>query len=161
MKTTNWNTGLIGMLLCAMICAAGTEAQAGDYLEYVGAIPVGRPLGRIVGDPVRPKVYGMTGTGDVVFIDRTSMAVEKVTPTGRCLRDVDVDPAGRFLTVLDNITGEYWNQPPSVYVLTFDLATQAPSAIVMAQAPMYQMALGRPDRFVGVGLNQWVKLNSP
>ena len=147
---------LMGMLLLAAVCIPAAEARAGDYVEYMGTIHVGRPLGRVVADPTRPKVYGITGDGDVVFVDRTTMAVEKVSSTGRCLRDIDVDPAGDYLTVLDNITGEYWNQPPSVYILTYDLETQSPSAIVMAQAPMYQMALGRPNRFLGVGLNQWV-----
>jgi len=147
---------LMGMLLPAAMGTLAAEARAGHYVQYVGAIDVPLPLGRIVADPLRPKVYGITGDGDVVFVDRTTMAVEKVSSTGRCLRDIDVDPAGGYLTVLDNITGEYWNQPPGVYVLTYDLETQNPSGIVMAQAPMYQMALGRPNRFLGVGLNQSV-----
>jgi hypothetical protein len=134
----------------------GTSAGADDYVSYLGAIDVNEPLGRIVADPVRPKVYGITGDGDVVFIDRTTWSVENVVSTGRVLRDIDIHPSNDYLTVLDNVTGEYWNQPPAVYVLSFDLETQSQSGLVLAQAPLYQMAHGRPNRIVGVQTNQWV-----
>jgi DNA-binding beta-propeller fold protein YncE len=113
-------------------------------------------LGRIVADPVRAKVYGITGTGNVVFIDQQSMSVEKVFNTGRVLRDIDVDPSGSFMYVLDNVTGEYWNQPPAVYALEYDLNTQSHKRTFICQAPLYQMAIGRPHRLLGVGVNQWV-----
>lgn len=145
------NTILVALVVC---CAA--VARADDYLTYEGTIDVGRSLGRIVGDPIRSKVYGITGGGDVVFMDRTSMSVENVIATGRALHDVDIHPSNDYLTVLDNITGEYWNQPPKVYVIDYDLQTQSPSRIVFADAPMYQMAHGRDNRIVGVGLNQGV-----
>ncbi|UCG15947.1 MAG: hypothetical protein JSV19_11700 [Phycisphaerales bacterium] len=131
-------------------------ALADDYVTYLGAIDVNEPLGRIVADPVRPKVYGITGDGDVVFINRNTWSVENVVSTGRILRDIDIHPSNNSLTVLDNVTGEYWNQPPAVYVVEFDLGSQSPTGIVLAQAPLYQMAHGRPNRIVGVQTNQWV-----
>ena len=145
------NTILVALVVC---CAA--VARADDYLTYEGTIDVGRSLGRMVADPIRSKVYGITGDGDVVFIDRTTMSVENVIETGRVLRDVDIHPSNDYLTVLDNITGEYWNQPPKVYVIDYDLQTQSPSNIVFADAPLYQMAHGRDNRILGVRLNQWV-----
>lgn len=137
---------------------AGLSAAADDYVTYLGAIPVDKPLGRIVADPVRAKVYGITENGDVVFIDRNSWSVENVVSTGRVLRDIDLHPSNNHLTVLDNVTGEYWGQPPAVYVLDFDLASQEPSGIVLAEAPLYQMAHGRADRIIGVETNQWVSV---
>jgi len=139
-----------------LVACFAAGARADDILTYVGAIDVGRPLGRIVADPVRSKVYGITGTGDVVFIDRGTMSVENVVSTGRVLRDIDMHPSNNYVTVLDNVTGHYWNQPPQVYVIDFDLQTQTPSNIVFANAPLFQMAHGRENRIVGIRTNQWV-----
>jgi len=133
-----------------------SSVEGAPVLSYKGAVNVGRPLGRIVADPFRPKVYGITGTGDIVFIDRTTMSVEKVVSTGRTLRDIDVDPLGNRLLVLDNVTGQYRNQPAAVYIEEYDLDTQALASTSFVKAPLYQMALGRPGRILGVGLNQWV-----
>ena len=135
--------------ILAVACTT-TPAVAEDYVTYIGAIDVGWPLGRIVADPVRPYVYGITGDGDVVFINRNDWSVENVVSTGRVLRDIDLHPDNDHLTVLDNVTGEYWNQPPVVYILTFDLETQSASDILLAQASLYQMAHGRENRIVGV-----------
>ena len=142
-------------VLAVLVLCFAVPASAEDPVTYLGAIDVNLPLGRIVADPVRAKVYGITDQGDLVFIDRLSWSVEKVISTGRVLRDVDIHPSNNHLTVLDNITGEYWNQPPNVYLIDYSLETQTPSGIVFAQAPMYQVAHGRPDRVVGVQLNQW------
>jgi len=130
--------------------------SAAQPIEYVGSVSVNEPLGRIVADPTKPEVYGITSTGDVVFIDCRGRTVQKVISTGRVLRDIDVDSQGRYMYVLDNVTGAYWNQPPAVYVLKYDLASQSAADIKLANAPMYQMALGRTNRWLGVGLNQWV-----
>jgi hypothetical protein len=132
------------------------SAWAADPVKYIGSIDVRAPLGRIIADPVRKEVYGITATGGVVFINTDSMAVQKTINTGRVLRDIDVDASGQYMYTLDNITGAYWDQPPAVYVLKYDLATQTAADIKLINAPMYQMALGRPNRFLGVGLNQWV-----
>ena len=137
-------------------CPILTTVQAASPVEYVGSISVNKPLGRIIADPVRPEVYGITADGDVVFIDCLGKTVQKVLSTGRTLRDIDVDSQGQSMYVLDNITGAYWNQQPAVYVLKYDLATQSAVNIKVVNAPMYQMALGRQDRWLGVGLNQWV-----
>ncbi len=125
-------------------------------LPNLGAIDVGHPLGRIVADPVRAKVYGLTGDGDIVFIDRNSWSVENVVSTGRLLRDIDIHPSNDYLSVLDNVTGEYWDQPAAVFILNYDLETQADTGIVLAQAPLFQMAHGRQDRIIGLQVNQWV-----
>jgi hypothetical protein len=79
-----------------------------------------------------------------------------VVSTGRVLRDIDIHPSNQSLTVLDNVTGEYWNQPPAVWILEFDLETQTQSDILLAQASLYQMAHGRDNRIVGVETNQFV-----
>jgi hypothetical protein len=143
--------------LCVLaLCPAG--ASAVDYLTPVGSINVGQPLARIVADPVRGKVYGFTAAGDVLFIDRASLSVQKTIPTGRALTDIDVASDGSFMTVLDNVTRGYWNQPPAVYAIKYDLATQTQSGFTMVQSPLYHMALGRPNRIVGVQTNQWVNV---
>jgi hypothetical protein len=152
-------THRLSVIVAVVVVSAVATALAEDYVTYLGAIDVNQPLGRIVADPVRPKVYGVTGDGDVVFIDRTTWSVEKVVSTGRVLRDIDIHPSNDYLTVLDNVTGEYWDQPPAVYVLSFDLETQSPSGLVLAQAPLYQMAHGRPNRIVGVETNQFVPVH--
>ncbi len=144
------------MVVVLTVALAATVAVADDYVTYVGAIDVNLPLGRIVADPIRSKVYGITGTGDVVFMDRASLSVDNVVSTGRVLRDIDINPDGNHLTVLDNVTGEYWNQPPAVYALDFDLTSQSASGISLLQAPLYQMGFGRPSRIVGIATNQWV-----
>lgn len=142
------------LLLTALFAVA--SAQADTILTYEGYIPVSQPLGRVVADPVRGKIYGISTTGNVVFMDRASMSVEQSIATGRKLTDIDVAPNGDYLRVLDNVTNEYWNQPPGTYVISYNLATQTQSSLILAQAPMYQMALGRKDRVLGVQWNQWV-----
>lgn len=129
----------------------------GQYVNYVGKVSVGTNLGRIVADPTRAAVYGISETGQVCFINTQTRSVDKVITTNRKLTDIDVDPSGRFLRVLDNVTNEYWNQPPATYVLTYDLNTQTQSGAFVAQAPLYEMALGREDRVVGVEWNQWIR----
>ena len=144
------------ILAALMVCfAAGVRAD--DYVTYLGAIDVDKPLGRIVADPVRSKVYGITGDGDVVFTDRTSMSVENVVSTGRVLRDIDLHHDNAHLSVLDNVTGDEWNQPPQVYIVDFDLETQTSGNIVSANAPLFQMAHGRENRIVGIATNQHVR----
>lgn len=143
-------------LIVGLTAVLAKQAPADAPLTYQGYIPVNLSLGRIVADPVRDKIYGISTTGQVVFMDRSTMTVEKTIATGRKLVDIDVDPAGQYITVLDNVTNEYWNQPPGTYVIKYDLATQSQSQFLTAQAPMYQMALGRADRYLGVQWNQWV-----
>lgn len=150
----NRRTFVNSMLLSALL--SFSMAQADAILTYEGYIPVGQPLGRVVGDPVRGKIYGISTAGNVVFMDRASMSVQKTITTGRKLTDIDVAPDGSFMRVLDNVTNEYWNQPPATYVISYDLTTQLQSSQIIAQAPMYQMALGRTNRIVGVQWNQWV-----
>jgi len=140
-----------------VLCLGGV-ASAQDPLTYLGAIEVNLPLARIVADPVRPKVYGISDNGEIAFIDRLSWSVEKTISTGRVLRDIDIHPDNNYLTVLDNITGEYWNQPSSVYLIDYDLTTQSPSRIVFADAPLYQITHAQENRIVGVQLNQWVDI---
>jgi hypothetical protein len=147
---------MAAMLNFAIFFPVLQTARATNPLEYVGSISVQAPLGRIVADPVRREVYGITATGDVVFINTASMTVQKTISTGRTLRDIDIDSTGQYIYTLDNVTGAYWNQPPATYVLKYDLATQTASDIKLVNAPMYQMALGRQNRFLGVSLNQWV-----
>ncbi len=146
-------------LFAAAMIVCSPPSRADSPLTYLGAIPVNQPLGRIVADPVRPKIYGITGDGNVVFIDRTTWSVEKVVPTGRLLRDIDIHSDNDHLTVLDNVTGEYWNQPPAVYAIDFDLTTQTATGITLLQAPLYQMAFGRPGRILGVETNQFVPVH--
>jgi hypothetical protein len=152
------------VLFCAVVAAvsvgagAGATVSAAPLVQEVGQINVGQPLGRIVADPVRPRVYGIAANGDVVFMDRTTMAVQKTIQTNRKLTDIDVAPDGSFMTVLDNVTREYWNQPPATYLLKYDLNTQAQSGQTFAQSPLFHMALGRPDRVAGVAVNQWVNV---
>ena len=127
-----------------------------EYLKYVGKVSVGTNLGRIVADPTRAAVYGISDTGQVCFINTETLSVDKVIATNRKLTDIDVDPAGRFICVLDNVTNQYWNQPPATYLLTYDLNTRTQSGAVVAQAPLYELALGRANRVAGVEWNQWV-----
>ena len=146
-------------IFCAIIAAVCAQAPAAaPIVEYVGPINAGLPLGRIVADPVRPRVYGIADNGSVVFMDRTTMSAPKTILTNRKLTDIDVAPDGSFMTVLDNVTREYWNQPPATYILKYDLNTQTQTGQSFVQSPLFQMALGRPDRAAGVGLNQWVNV---
>jgi len=147
--------GLFGLMVAM---AAGGGSASGAAVQSVGAINVGQPLTRIVADPVRGKVYGFADNGDVVFMDRSTLSVTQTIHTGRALTDIDVASDGSFMTVLDNVTRSYWGQPPAVYVLKYNLNTQAQSGISFVQSPLYTMALGRSDRYVGVGLNQWVNV---
>ena len=134
------------------------SASAAVWLQDVGSISVGQSLGRIVADPVRDKVYGIAANGDVVFMDRTTLSIDKTISTGRKLTDIDVASDGSFMTVLDNVTREYWNQPPATYLIKYDLATQTHLGIKIIHSPLYHMALGRPNRIVGVAVNQWVNI---
>jgi len=155
-KVNRKHAGTLSVLLAATTCSS---TLAEEYITYVGAIDVGHPLGRIVADPVRSKVYGITAEGDIVFIDRNSWSVENVVSTSRLLRDIDIHPSNDYLSVLDNVTGEYWDQPAAVFILNYDLETQELSGILLAQAPFYQMAFGPTDRIVGVEVNQFVSVH--
>ena len=55
-----WST-LVGGLV---VCHFSANVSANEYVSYLGAIQVNEPLGRIVADPVRPNVYGITEGGD-------------------------------------------------------------------------------------------------
>jgi len=143
-------------VLVAIACLTSSAVNA--QVKYVGGINAGEPLVRIVADPVRGKVYGIADNGDILFMDRATLSVEKKIATGRKLTDIDVSADGSFMTVLDNVTREYWNQPPSTYVLKFDLQSQSQSGITLVQSPLFHMALGRQNRITGVAVNQWVNV---
>lgn len=149
---------LTRQLLCTLVvcCLAAVFPSMAAQVEYVGSISVTQPLTRIVADPVRPMVYGFNTAGDIVFINVDTMQVQQVFSTGRKILDLDIDPSNQTLYALDNVTNDMWNQPPAVYVLKYDLPTQTAAGMIMVQAPMYQMATGRPGRLLGVETNQWV-----
>lgn len=145
----------LGLAGIALILLTTGPMYAAD-IAYEGFIDVGLDLKRIVADPIRQKVYGITETGDVAFINSSTMSVDRVISTGRVLRDIDITHDNSRLTVLDNVTGEYWNQPPATYLIEYLLDTQAQAGIKILQAPLYQMAHGRSNRVVGIQTNQWV-----
>jgi len=151
------NRFLTVAVMCAVfVIVTADELLAEDPVIYRGAINVGLPLGRIVADPTRPQIYGISVNGEVVFMDRLTMTVEETIATGRVLTDIDIHPSGQTISVLDNITGEYWNQPPATYVLSYDVDTQSQSDILFAQASFFQMAWAGNGRIAGVQTNQWV-----
>ena len=58
------STRTVGTIFAVLWAAvAVTTAWGVDLVEYVGAIDVGMPLGRIVADPNRPQIYGITEGG--------------------------------------------------------------------------------------------------
>ena len=138
----------------AAVAILAASALGGEKVTHVGTIEVGYPLRKVVAHPERAEAYGITAGGAVVFMSRDTLSVEKVILTGRVIRDIDVHPDGRHLTVLDNVTGDIWNQPPSVYVLSYDLDTRLQSGILFADAPLYQMAHAANGNISGTSTNQ-------
>lgn len=151
---TAWS--VVGAALIGLGGASQLAAAAPIALN--GSLQLPKPLDRVVADPIRNKAYGFTEDGDVVFIDGATRTIEKTIPTGRKFTDIDVSPNGSFVTLLDNVTREYWNQPPATYLLKFDLASQSLLTTQLVSSPLFHMALGKPDRVAGVEVNQWVSV---
>ena len=93
----HWKLTFVLLILAAIPSFSG-EARAGDYLNYLGAISIDRPMVRFVANPTAPEAYGITEDGDVLFISRLSMSVENVVPLGGLLTDVDEDPSTGVVT---------------------------------------------------------------
>ena len=151
-RSRKWSGHGRKALLPLAVASLGLAPAGGQLVEYQGPFPVGLALGRVIGDPARPKVYGLSTAGHVVFMDLETRGIERFYATQRKLTDLDVDASGTRLYAVDNITGSPTDQPVDSYILVYDLETQTLIDELYVPAPLYQLALGPQGRAVGL---QW------